>query len=109
MSDKLIIPNFGNVSQKTWDRFYRYAQDQQTADKYFTKQRLYNVKNTYKGCAVKAIDGIGENYATMDSRIYHRQMQNDKDFWKDPANVVKFFKDNPDYLNETASGSTYKV
>jgi len=108
MSD-IIIPNFGNVSQGTWDRFYRYAQDQQKADKYFMKQRLLATKEAHKGDGVKAVDGIGENYATMDSRTYHRMLQNDEHFWKDPANVVKFFKDNPEYLNETASGSTYKV
>jgi len=106
---EIIRPNFGNVSQQTWDRFYRYAQDQQKADKYFTRQRLLATKNAHKGDGVKAVDGIGENYATMDSRTYHRQLQNDEHFWKDPSNVVKFFKDNPQYLNETNSGSTYKV
>ena len=108
MSD-LVIPDFGNVSQQTWDRFYRYAQDQQKADKYFTNKRLQMVKEQHKGDGVKAIDGIGENYATMDSRTYHRMLQNDPHFWADEGNVKKFFKDNPQYLNQTASGSTYKI
>ena len=32
MSD-VIIPDCGNVSQQTWERFYRYAQDEMKADK----------------------------------------------------------------------------
>jgi len=108
MSD-VIIPDFGNVSQKTWDRFYRFAQDQQQADKFFTKQRLLDVKKAFKGVGEKAVDGIGECYAQMDSRTFHRMLQNDEHFWKDESNVKKFFKDNPQYLNQTASGSTHKV
>jgi len=79
------------------------------ADKVRANSYLERVKKEWKGCGEKSIDGIGENYATMDSRMFHRQMQNDPDFWRDPKNVQQFFKDNPQYLNQTASGSTYKV
>jgi len=44
----IIKPNFGNVSQQTWDRFYRYACDQQNADKYFTRERLLATKAAHK-------------------------------------------------------------
>ena len=106
---EIINPNFGQVSEMTWNRINRYLQDEQNADRYLSRKRLLKVKEQEKGNAVKAVDGIGENYATMDSRMYHRQMQNDPHFWRDEANIKKFMKDNPQYLNQTASGSTYKV
>ncbi len=108
MSD-VIIPDFGNVSQQTWDRFYRYAQDEMKADKYFAHQRLLQVKQKHAGDGVKSVDGIGENYATMDGRMYHRWLREDPNIFKDYNSCKKFFKDNPQYLNQTGSGSTYKV
>jgi len=100
MSD-IVVPNFPkNTSPKTWDKFYRWACDEQEADKFKMKVRNLQVKNQYKGCFEKPIDGIGECYATMDSRTYHRMLQDDPDFWKDPSNHKSFFRDNDRYLNQ---------
>lgn len=106
---EIIVPNFGNVPQKVWDVFYKWAQDEQMADKVRANSYLERVKASNKGIGEKSINGIGECFGQIDSRMYHRQMQNDKDFWNDPSNVKKFFKDNPQYLNQTKSGSTYKI
>ncbi len=106
---EIIVPKFGNVPQKVWDKFYQWAQDEQMADKVRANSYLERVKKQYKGVGERHIDGLGECYATMDSRMFHRQTQNDPHFWSDPKNVQKFFKDNPQYLNQTASGSTYKI
>jgi hypothetical protein len=105
----LVIPNFGNVSEKTWDLFYKWAQDEQTADRVRANSYLERVKAQDKGIGEKSVDGLGECFANMDSRIYHRQLQNDKKFWSDEGNIKRFFKDNPQYLNTTKSGSTYKI
>lgn len=99
----IIVPKFPkNVTRKAWDQFYRHTQDQQQVDKVRMNSYLELVKGHSKeqGYNKKAIDGVGECYAEMDSRTYHRQMQNDPDFWKDPSNHKRFFKDNRQYLNE---------
>lgn len=107
---EIILPTQGKaVSERTWDKVYRYLQDEQNADRYLSRKRLLKVKEQNAGIGDKNMDGIGECYASMDSRMFHRQMQNDKHFWADEGNVKKFFKENPQYLNQTASGSTYKV
>ena len=99
----IVVPKFPkNVTQKAWDQFYRHCQDEQMIDKVRSNSYLELVKGKSKeqGHHQKAINGIGECYAEMDSRMYHRQLQNDPDFWKDPSNHKKFFKDNSKYLNK---------
>jgi len=70
------------------------------ADKVRANSYLERVKTQNEGVGTKSVNGIGECYGQMDSRMYFRQMQNDKDFWKDEGNKKRFFKDNPQYLNE---------
>lgn len=97
----IIIPKFPkNTSQKTWDKFYRWTQDEQQADRVRHSTYLERVKSASDGIAAKAVDGLGECYAEMDGRMYHRQLQNDPNFWNDPSNVKKFFKDNDQYVNK---------
>jgi len=99
---EIIVPKFPkNVSEQAWDRFYRHCQDEQMVDKHRSATYLERVKQHSKdnGYFQKSVDGIGECYAEMDSRMYHRQLQNDPDFWKDPSNHKSFFRDNPEYLN----------
>ena len=99
----IVVPKFPkHVPQSAWDKFYRMAQDEQFVDKHRSATYLEQVKAKSKDQEHfrKSIDGIGECYAEMDSRMYHRQMQNDPDFWKDASNVKKFFKDNDQYLNQ---------
>jgi len=99
----IIVPKFPkHVPQSAWDKFYRLAQDEQFVDRHRQATYLEQVKtkSQNQGHHKKAIDGIGECYAEMDSRTYHRMMQNDKDFWKCSTNRRSFFRDNPEYLNQ---------
>lgn len=95
----IIIPKFPkNADKKVWDMFYKWSQDEQMADRVRANSYLERVRKQEKGIGEKHIDGLGECYASMDSRMYHRQLQNDPHFWTDPSNVKRFFKDNSQYL-----------
>jgi hypothetical protein len=98
MSD-IITPDFGNVARSTWKKLEDWARDEQEATKVLAQTRLNRVKAASKDLYQSAVDGIGECYAEMPSDMYFRQLQNDKDFWKDPSNVKRFFKDNGEYMN----------
>jgi len=100
MATDVIIPEFGNVSEKTWARFKRWANDVQMSHKVRRMSLLERVKLDEPDIGKGHVDGLGECYAQIDSETYFRQMQNDADFWRDTANKKKFFKDNPEYLNE---------
>ena len=96
----IIIPKFPkNVSQQSWDKLYRHFQDEQEADRVRHNTYLEKVKNFNKGIGEKRVDGLGECYAQMDGRMYQRWVATDRNFFDDPKNVDKFFKDNPNYLN----------
>ena len=96
----VVIPKFPkNITKSTWDKFYRWAQNEQEADRVRHSTFLERVKATSDGIGEKAIEGVGECYAQMDSRMFHRQLQNDPHFFDDVGNIKKFFKDNPQYMN----------
>jgi hypothetical protein len=40
-------------------------------------------------------DGMGQKIAGIDPRLYFRWQQENPGFWRDPASVRQFLKDNP--------------
>ena len=97
--NEIITRDNSDISHKTWDVLERMSRNEQMADKVLTQTRLDKVKAASDACYQSAMDGIGECYAQMDSETYHRQLQNDPDFWKCESNTKKFFKQNTQYLN----------
>jgi len=97
----IIIPNFpANPSEEALDQLYKWSQDAQEADRMRHEVMLEKVKKFEEGIGAKKVDGLGECYAQMDSRMYQRWVATDQNFFDDHGNVQKFFKDNPEYLNE---------
>lgn len=97
----IIIPKLPkNMSEQTKTQLYRWAQDEQEADRVMHEAYLQRVKAQSDGIGTKNVDGIGECYAQIDSRMYHRQLQSDPHFWDDLGNIKRFMKDNPQYLND---------
>ena len=82
------------------DKFEGWMRRGVDYEKTMSDIRLAQVKGDVTTSGTKAMDGLGEQYAVMDSRTYMRWQQVDPYFWDDPSNLKRFLKDNDKYLLE---------
>jgi hypothetical protein len=57
-------------------------------------RRWYGYKPSFNNAKCKDLEVRVE--AAIPARLYHRMIQMDPDFWKDPANLRRLKADNPD-------------
>lgn len=60
------------------------------------EQMARNAKYEEAITDARTVDGLGQRVGVIPSRVYFRWIhQEGADFWRDPKNREKFFKDNP--------------